>query len=1483
MMQQDYRMNEIGRSLPRAYERQTGKPRAAKDINQHANDPNSAISPGIAAFATESDQLPAWVRWLTFAVLGVLIVGLSVTAQVRNDYIVAWSLSQGIIGEASTQGLGSFLANFATAGVILGLAVASLSIPPVARAAGFMLRSGRVGVSGLGLGAYAIAQAIVALLARVRLGVAAAVQAIAAAMARIWLVVEGVARAVAPVLARVRLGVAGVIGHLWTGTAILLGYVGLAIRGVVRGVGLVVYYSLGGLVIALYYLVDAVLRYVWPVVSSAAVRLWLGITVTVGAVSAIMGYGWQRVSAALHQLLLGITVIAGAVGSAVGGTWAIIAVAAVNASARASTAVRYVWALVSTTTALLASVAAAYLTRRGGELSRNLRLSSTTVARGGHHVRGYSWSRTAAVAVFLWLGVTTIAQAVGHLLVYAAHRAVALTVFLWLGVATIGLGFGAVLGHGWHAAGALASYVGRAISTTARAVNAVFLPVRRTVAAILRYFGRGIAMIARAIGVVLRAASQSGAAGLGYLDRGVAVTGRAGGTVFLAVLRAVAAVLGYFGRGIAIMARAAGVALGYVLGIVAVVAGYFGRGIAMMARAAGVVLASVLGVVATAAGYFGRGIAMMARAAGVVLASVLGVVATVAGYFGRGIAVIARAVGAILGYASGYGSSVLRHLALGMATLGHHSYVAGGVAKRQLTILLRLVWLGVSTAARLLWLGVATFASRVRPLLYYLFMGLFAFFAIAGWALWAGVLRPLWLGVSATAGFLWLGVATIAGRIWLGASKSAYFAWLGITTTVLAFGWVVSRGATAAARGLWRSAAFAAGTLGTGISATPDAVGMALWVVKHRKGVSTLSEFNLTRERALSVIATLWVFGIGGLIAVALLWPGPPEPTVVVDHWVTGHLYFGANLPDIAERYNAAGHRTEAGKRIVVQIHNAPSSEGARALLGRVTGGGPAMVNAGAGLQELPDPTIVTPSGAHWLVSVNHGAGRKVVDPDNARSLALAYIGIITFRDIAECLGWPQKEIGYADIIALRNDPRGWKSYSCAKPSWGTRPLVAFTDPRTSSTGRSVLIALYSIAAGKLPGQLTLDDIKDPAVVSYVEGFQQLIDHYFIGTTVMNTKIYKGARFGQFFIMPEDNLIHLYEGTARARFGTKTHSAPPIKDPMVMIYPKEGSMARTNCACIVDAAWVTAEHVEAAEKWTDFLLEDEQQRLLMAAGFRPTAGLTVHDPSSKITPRFGLNPATPAKPLNPAMIAPEVAAAIDASWEEVKRPGIMTFVLDTSGSMVGTKLRQAKEGLNLALDSMASNNQVGFLSFGNTVHTQSSIPVAPLADVGPAIVEAVEVIRARGETALYDAVKRGIEMTDAAEGDPDAIRGVVVLTDGLANRGATRLDDLIKMFDGEAPIREFGGFEGDSVAVRNDGRSVPLEVTVDGKIVDNEQFRGDGLAIHTEHRIQVFFIGIGEDLKLTVGRLLAEATFAEFQGVTEEDLASLLQELSGYF
>ncbi|HEY94876.1 MAG TPA: VWA domain-containing protein, partial [Dehalococcoidia bacterium] len=816
----------------------------------------------------------------------------------------------------------------------------------------------------------------------------------------------------------------------------------------------------------------------------------------------------------------------------------------------------------------------------------------------------------------------------------------------------------------------------------------------------------------------------------------------------------------------------------------------------------------------------------------------------------------------------------------------------------------RYAWKGVTFVFSSLWLLIQAFFKFLRiavsTTIKYISLGIvtllkwicFPFVKTAlgiAWTaryLWAGVtlvFSSLWLLIQAFFNFTWKVFTEIFNYLWLMIFAPFKYIWLGVKAvfTVIASGIKhVFHGIQVVITKFYKSFISLIKMLGTGCAVIIDMLKFG-WqrVVRVLLGNPEFgtTELNLTRERlralAVTIVVLFTIFGVSVKLAL-------PEPTINVVHWTTGHLVRDGLLMDMAKEFNESDNRIASGTRIVVQVCNVPSElqgkyltqlikHGTRIDLWKETNG---YVDA-----DTPDPVIVTPSSAHWLVTTNHEVERTVVDLENSLPIVRPVIGIVTYEEMAKLLGWPDKEIGYADIIELCGDPDGWSKYSedrygiAYSDKWGQEALLAFTDPVTSSTGRSLYLGLYAIAANKLPQDLTEKDVQNPEVVEYIKNFQTLIDHYLIGTTVLNTKIHQGPRYGHFFIMPEDNLIHLYEGTEKAYELGRVVTAPPLKgrkQRMVMIYPKEGSMPRNNIAGIVQADWVTEEQVEASQQWIEFIRRDKQQKAFMAAGFRPGTDLDLHYPGSKITAEYGLDPDEPRVVLNPSYTKPDVAQEICEAWEFVKRPGIVTYVVDNSGSMIGNKLDKTKKGLNLALNSMATNNQVGFVTFNDAA--DMTIPVRPLEENRGSMEDAVDRMEAQGETALYDAIKKGIEMTDTAEGDENAIRAVVVLTDGQANRGTTELDDLILMESDPYKIIKFAGMV-DSIAYDERGMPIP-----------RDQITGVDLAVETRHPVQIFFIGIG-DADLDIGRMLSEATGAEYQGVEEEDLANVLEEFSKYF
>ncbi|MEO6398045.1 MAG: extracellular solute-binding protein, partial [Tepidiformaceae bacterium] len=389
------------------------------------------------------------------------------------------------------------------------------------------------------------------------------------------------------------------------------------------------------------------------------------------------------------------------------------------------------------------------------------------------------------------------------------------------------------------------------------------------------------------------------------------------------------------------------------------------------------------------------------------------------------------------------------------------------------------------------------------------------------------------------------------------------------------------------------------------------------------------------RNRWLVAIGALWLVGFIALVATIA------PPPVVVTHWANGHMMDRTTLlPAFAEQFNGEHHETRSGSRIEVRLIRANSGEIAGELSSRVSYGS-------AIDREKADPTIVTPAADHWVVDLNYSLGRQVLDAASVETVATTYIGIVTSREIAECLGWPVREIGFAEIVELASDARGWSSYPCAKPEWGREALLAFTYPSRSSTARSVLYTLYSIAAGKPAEELTVADVTRPDVLRYVRRFQSAVDCYVPDTLDLNSKILASPSCAQFFFIAEDNLVKLYQGKLSVPVGSAAVRKTLERD-LVMIYPKEGAIIHNHSAFVVKGDIVSERQTEAAKLWITFLRDEAQQRAFMQEGFRRTSPGPCLDPLGS---PFSPCASTPQRPIYPDRIDPAVADTILRAWE----------------------------------------------------------------------------------------------------------------------------------------------------------------------------------------------------------------------------------------
>jgi Ca-activated chloride channel family protein len=124
-------------------------------------------------------------------------------------------------------------------------------------------------------------------------------------------------------------------------------------------------------------------------------------------------------------------------------------------------------------------------------------------------------------------------------------------------------------------------------------------------------------------------------------------------------------------------------------------------------------------------------------------------------------------------------------------------------------------------------------------------------------------------------------------------------------------------------------------------------------------------------------------------------------------------------------------------------------------------------------------------------------------------------------------------------------------------------------------------------------------------------------------------------------------------------------------------------------------------------------------------------------------------------------------------------PRDLVFVLDTSGSMAGAKMTQAKEALRGVLQGLRPADSFALVTFSDAVRTfQSGASVAASAENVAAAVGTIDSLVASGGTNIHDALRTGLGALPPDTGRP---RYVVFLTDGVPTVGTTGIDAIAAM------------------------------------------------------------------------------------------------------
>src|SRR6267378_529787 len=502
---------------------------------------------------------------------------------------------------------------------------------------------------------------------------------------------------------------------------------------------------------------------------------------------------------------------------------------------------------------------------------------------------------------------------------------------------------------------------------------------------------------------------------------------------------------------------------------------------------------------------------------------------------------------------------------------------------------------------------------------------------------------------------------------------------------------------------------------------------------------------------ALARLAT----GACAMVAVVILSLIPPSPfcvplKVAVSNEKSALLVF------LADEYEK-GRPAVNGRCVDVQVFKVRSGD-AEAALAR--GWDPLS-------EGSPEPDVWSPAAITWVTLLEfhrQASGLSTNVPPERPSIIQSPLVIAMPKPMAEALGWPEKEIGWADIFDLTQKPDAWKRYG--RPEWDPFKLGK-TSPLSSTSGLHALIATHYAGGGKGDGPAP-----EPRTTTFVRPVESSAVHY--GDTVATylKDLLACDDRGQAeqcvsaIAIEEKQVWDYNHGNPTSDVPAPRGVVPTV--PLAAIYPREGTLIANH-----PYVTLTTDDLKrrAADSFREFLQGPEAQARFKSVALRGYQG----DPGPEITTANLLDPGKPSA-IYPLPV-PAVIADIQASWKAIRKPARVLLLVDVGTSMTErapesskTKLEVAKEAASAALDDFGLADEVGLWSFssasGSDPPYREILAPAPISQQRALLKQEIAALAPGAQRkALYTTLDAAVASMRARY-DTARINAVVLLTDG---------------------------------------------------------------------------------------------------------------------
>jgi Ca-activated chloride channel family protein len=405
----------------------------------------------------------------------------------------------------------------------------------------------------------------------------------------------------------------------------------------------------------------------------------------------------------------------------------------------------------------------------------------------------------------------------------------------------------------------------------------------------------------------------------------------------------------------------------------------------------------------------------------------------------------------------------------------------------------------------------------------------------------------------------------------------------------------------------------------------------------------------------------------------------------------------------------------------------------------------------------------LTPDSAIWLGQLDAAWSQQTGD-DTATAVgetvryAVSPVVIATWEGVARELGWPDRSLGWQDLLSrAQSDPN-----------------FRWSHPSTSSaSGLLATLAEFYAGAGKTRG-LTIEDVTAQDTLDYVAELEKTVRYYGEGNemALIEQVLSEGQGLLDAFVVQEQMVTYY-----------NTHRQG--QERLIALYPAEGALWEDHPLALLEAADLTPYHRQVFAQFRDYLLSPEAQQLILRHGYRPADLFTPLDgPGSPLTVENGVDPNEPKTTLQ--IPGPSVIEVVRDAWWYTKRHTNVYLVADTSGSMRGEKLEQAKQALRIFLDQIKGDTErVGLIQFATGVNNM--VYLDELGNNRAALEMAVDGLVAEGDTALLDGVYEAQRRLQDL-GDTERINAIVVMTDGRENNSRVSLRRLVSELSTGSPV-----------------------------------------------------------------------------------------------